>query len=71
MAPSAWLVLLTDSEDEPCLINLAHVAYIVTHASGATCLTFTSREAILVQQTPEEIARLCAAVSLYAGGEEG
>ena len=70
MTPSAWLVLLTDTEDDPCVVNLAHVAYIVTHATGATCITFTSREAILVQQTPDDIARLCAAVSLEAGEGE-
>lgn len=71
MTPSAWLVLLTDTDDDPCVVNLAQVAYVMTHATGATCITFTSREAILVQQTPQEIARMCAAVSLHAGEEGG
>lgn len=46
MTPSAWLVLLTDTDDEPCLVNLAHVAYVVLHATGATCLTFTSLDVL-------------------------
>ena len=71
METPPWLVLLTDCEDDPCLVNLAHVTSVVAHMSGGACLTFTSRDVLVVQQTPQEIVTLAQAAGLDAWREHG
>jgi hypothetical protein len=63
MTPSAWLVLLTDTAGDPLLVNLAQVTWIFVHENGATCLTFVSRDFVLVQEPVTTIATLIAAAA--------
>jgi hypothetical protein len=70
MTPSAWFVLLTDTEDDPTLVNMAHVTHVEVHVTGATLLSFVTREAVLVHEPVETLAELIAAARVPRAGEE-
>jgi hypothetical protein len=70
MTPSAWLVRLTDLCDDPVLVNLALVTSIIVHENGSTCVTFVSRDWMLVQEPVDTIATLIAAPAARPAADE-
>ena len=52
-----WFIELTDSENEPTLINLSQITNIVAHIGGGSCVVFHNRDAIIVTETVAEITQ--------------
>jgi hypothetical protein len=63
MSAALRFLLLTDTEDDPLLVNLAQVTTMSVHPPTAgTAITFANREVVVVQESLPTIASWLAAV---------